>query len=144
MQQDIHVVMSGWVQAEKLAVERVGKPGQGMPVRHIVSGESPFHGRPRQARPDVRILRNVLIVVIAEETVVNHGVVRHKHNGGQQQTQQQRAFRRRLKQLGGSRDSRSFEAFRCRGRGRRTHGFNDSEPDTKDSRGRTAKREFPW
>jgi tetratricopeptide (TPR) repeat protein len=44
------------------------------------------------------------------------------HNGGQQQTQQRRAFRRRLKQLGRRRAPRRLEAFRYRGRGRRTHG----------------------
>src|SRR6266853_2740696 len=43
-----------------------------------------------------------------------------------------------MKQIGTSRDSRWLEAFHYRGRGRRTHEFNDSDSDTKDSRLRTA------
>src|SRR6266849_3880957 len=43
-----------------------------------------------------------------------------------------------MKQIGTSRDSRWLEAFHYRGRGRRTHEFNDSDSETKDSRLRTA------
>src|ERR1700694_3492861 len=109
-----------------------------MPVPLVKSGKRPFHGRPCQPRLHMRIAGDVSIVVIIEEPVMTYGVVEHKHNGGQQQTEQQCASCRRLKLVGGSQDSRSFDAFRNRGRGRRTHECNDSEPDTKDSRRKAA------
>ena len=138
VQQDIHVVGSGRMQAEKLTVESVGKPGQGMPVPLIISGKSPFHCRPRQARLHMRVGRDVSIVVKIEEPVVSYRVIEHQHHGGQQQTQQQGALRRRLKQLGGSRNSRLFEAFRHRGSARRAHGFNYSH--SRNQRGRDGRQ----
>ena len=97
VQQDIHVVWSGRIQAEKSIVESVGKPGQRMPVPLIVSSKSPFHCGPRQARLHMGVGSDVSIVVKVEEPIVNYGVVDHQHSGGQQQTQQQGALRRRLK-----------------------------------------------
>ena len=142
VQQDTHRVMSRRVQAKKLAVESVGKPGQGMPVRLIISGKSPFHCLPRQARPHMRVVRDVLIVVIVEEPVVSHGAVEHNHNRNQYQTQQhtqqqtpqQGAFLGRPKQLGGRRSPGCFQALRCHGRRRRTHGHDYCDSAINDSR----------
>src|SRR6202011_2596596 len=74
VEQDTDVVVAGRFQAEKLTVESMGEPGQRMPVRLIISGESPLDGRPRQALPHMKVTRDIAEVVIVDERVVNHRV----------------------------------------------------------------------
>jgi len=72
VQQDVHDVRSDGAQAEKIAVELMGHPGQWVPVGLIARAESPFHVCPRQALGYVSVIGDVVNVVIIEELIVNN------------------------------------------------------------------------
>src|ERR1700691_2838521 len=144
MHEDAHVMMPGGVQSQKFAVERVREPGQRMPVRLLVCGESPLHSRPGQAGPYVRVVDDIGVVIIAEKAVTSYRVVASQHGNGQQQTQQQSARVGRSKEPGGRWRFPFIRAFRYRGGARQTHEYDYSERDRKDSRERTEGYEFRW
>src|ERR1700733_2576707 len=89
VQDDATVVMTNRIQPEQLAVERMGQPGQRMPIRLIVSCESPLDRVPGEARAYVLILENVAFVVVVDEAVVGHGVVDGEDDCGQYETPHQ-------------------------------------------------------
>ena len=71
MHEHVDFVVAGGVQAEKLAIERVRKPGQGMIVLGVKRRERPFHRIERETRLYRRIDGDVHVVVIVKKAVVN-------------------------------------------------------------------------
>ena len=75
VKQKVGVVMSGWVQLEKLVVQRVRKPRQRMPVRFVIGRERPGNGLPIQPRLDRSVLDDVSLIVVVDEGMAVHRVV---------------------------------------------------------------------
>ena len=67
MQQQVHVVMAGRIELEKLAIQGVRKPGQRMPVGLIESCERPMHRVPVQPLLHVQVVRDVTRVIVIDE-----------------------------------------------------------------------------
>jgi hypothetical protein len=71
-------VMSGRVQVKELIVERVGKPGKGMPVGVLRGGPCPGDRRGAESIVDVWIFSDVAIVVIVDKGMPVDRVVERK------------------------------------------------------------------
>jgi hypothetical protein len=57
-----------------LAIKHVREPGEWMPVTGV-KPKGPGQAVPRQARLDPRIVSHILLIVIIDETVLQHGQV---------------------------------------------------------------------
>src|ERR1035437_522426 len=77
--------MAGWIHAEQLYVERVGGPGDGMPIGQLGGVKRPGNGVPGQSGADVRVLNDVVRVVVVEKGSATGWIV--KSDGGQYQQQ---------------------------------------------------------
>ena len=66
------------IQLEELVVESVRQPGNWVPVGVIKTRECPLHGVPSQTRAHMRVIRNVAVVVVVHESVMNDGIVESK------------------------------------------------------------------
>ena len=60
-------MMATRAQPKKVAIQHVGKGGQGYPVGNLGVGESPANGRQRQSLLNDGVLENVKLVVVAHE-----------------------------------------------------------------------------
>src|SRR6478609_3897902 len=72
------------IHPKELAIQRVGKPRQWMPVRGIISSERPGDSVPAQTRFNVCVLSYVMVVVeIDKRVVANRQVGEHsqQHHG---------------------------------------------------------------
>ena len=92
VQQDADFVVGRGVHAKELAVERVREPGERMVVCGVVGSECPFDGRPVKTRPNMRIARDVGVVVVVEKSVVGGGEIAEEDGGDQKQTENQSVF----------------------------------------------------
>jgi len=81
--EDAREMMASRIKGKKLIVERVGKPGNGMPIAGGGGGESPPDGGPTQPTADVRVARDVYAIIPKDEAMSKHGSV--KGNGGEGQ-----------------------------------------------------------
>ena len=63
-------MVSGWLEAEELAIEHVGEPGQRMPVAGVAGGESPTPAVQAETAPDHEVLGHIVRVVEVEELAV--------------------------------------------------------------------------
>ena len=80
MQEQIHYVVAGGMQLEKLAIQGVRKPGQRMPVGLIKSCERPMHRVPVQPLLHVQVGRDVTRVIVIDKRMLVDGIV--KRQGG--------------------------------------------------------------
>jgi hypothetical protein len=95
--QEIYHVGAGWVEAEDLEVERVGEPGERMPVGGCIGSESPLHGVPREARLDVNVVGYVdIVVVIDEGEMADWGIDCQRGDGEQKGKKDRLSFGLRL------------------------------------------------
>lgn len=65
-------MMLAGVEAEKLHVEHVGKPGQRMPVGLVGCGERPHGAFAMKSLTDVHVLGDIPVVVIVDELAREH------------------------------------------------------------------------
>src|SRR5438552_17104707 len=96
MQQQAGQVMARWVQAEKLAIQHVRKPGHGMPVAGMAA-KRPKQGLGGQASAHVGILGYIFLVIIVEKAVAKGGQV--KGQRGQDQGQADQALTPQIPRL---------------------------------------------
>ena len=89
MQQHIGQVVAGWVQAVKLAVQRMRYPGKRMPVARMES-ECPDEARKSQPRLDVAVLRHVLLIVKFDEVISKRRQIDQQRSQRQAQAQKPR------------------------------------------------------
>ena len=75
MDQKAGEVVTGRILMEQLPVERVRQPGERMPVSLLGCGESPGDRFPSEAVADMKILRDVAVVVVIDERVAVDRVV---------------------------------------------------------------------
>ena len=94
VQQKIDVVMSGRIEAEHIAVERVRYPAEGNPVHPVHGGERPLDGVPCQAVVDVRIVHHIEVIVESEEGMRVSWRVKTDDNQCQHRTQHSGTGRR--------------------------------------------------
>ena len=102
MQQQIHIVRAGGIEIEELAIERVRKPGDGMPRADMIGGEGPAHGVPGEAVLHVRILRDVESVVVVDEGIVIDAGIERDSDDDEGEAEHELALPRRYvrRQLG--------------------------------------------
>src|ERR1700737_1197731 len=96
MNQHAGEVMSGWVQMKELVVERMGKPGKGMPVGLLGGSQCPGDGRGAESIADVGIFGDVAVVVVVDEDMPVDRVVQRKCDDDEEKTQDDVAFVGRL------------------------------------------------
>src|ERR1035437_3149668 len=89
--------MAGWIHAEQLYVERVGEPGDGMPIGQLGGVKRPGNGVPGQSGADVRVLHDVVIVVEVEKGSATDWIVKRDASQYQQQANDQAQVLGRLK-----------------------------------------------
>jgi hypothetical protein len=75
------------VHAEKLHVQHVRKPRQGMPVAGVSRGKGPNYVSTRQTTSYVRVLADVVGIVIAHKVVAEHLCVDNEDHNRQNQTE---------------------------------------------------------
>jgi hypothetical protein len=63
-------MVSSWIEAEELAIEHVGEPGQRMPVAGVPGGESPTPAVQAEAALDHVVLGHIVRIVEVEELAV--------------------------------------------------------------------------
>ena len=80
------------IQSENLAIQRMGKPGQRVPVGLLKRGERPSDSAPVNARAHLRIFDDIAIVVVAQEFGAEHAVVKRQGTQRQQQAKNQAAL----------------------------------------------------
>ena len=84
VQQEVHEVVHGRVQAEALHVGHVRQPGERMPIALVKGGQRPAHVFPGQPAEDMAVLRDVRGIVEKDKIRVPHAGVRHERNYRQQ------------------------------------------------------------
>jgi hypothetical protein len=87
VQQNVCQVMPGWLQAVKLAIQHVRKPGQWMPVAGM-EPKCPDQAVAGQASLNVRILRHIFLVIVGEEVMTKRGQVKRQSDQAQGQADQ--------------------------------------------------------
>ena len=90
MEKQTDGVMPGRCQPEKLAIQRVRKPGEWMPITEIIGGQSPSHYLPGQTLPHERIVCHVFGVVIIEEIRMQHPPIADQRRRDQRQANEGR------------------------------------------------------
>lgn len=63
------------IELEELTIQGMGQPCERMPVGSLKAGEGPFHRIPGQARANMGVIGDVIIVVEVGEVVMNDGIV---------------------------------------------------------------------
>jgi len=72
MQKQTDDVMTGSIRAEKIPIQHVGKPRQGMPITEICGCDCPFHACRIDARLDMNIFRDVCRIVEVDKIIVGN------------------------------------------------------------------------
>ena len=93
MEQYICAVMASRFELKELAIQGVRKPGHGMPIGLIVAGESPLDRVPVEPGLNVDIFRDVGVVVVIDEWVMNRRVVERGGSDYQQKTENKYSLR---------------------------------------------------
>ena len=78
MEEQVRQVMAGWPQPIELAVEHVRKHRDRMPIARDLAVPDPGKALRAQARLDIRIRRDVIGVVIADEVMASHWPIDHQ------------------------------------------------------------------
>src|SRR5690349_721236 len=81
-------MMTAGVQMEQLPVERMGKPGQGMPVSGVKAGQGPTQVGPGEPVLDVPVLDDVAKIVKVDELVVCNRPINEEDGSRQGKTNQ--------------------------------------------------------
>ena len=68
-------MVAAGLRSPELDIQHVGKPGDRMPVADMKLFKSPHHTVWRKTTKDMRILRDVEVVVVVHEIVMTHGGV---------------------------------------------------------------------
>ena len=68
------------VYAEQLAIEHVRKPCQGMPVARVLIRERPLQTPPTQSGADGGILKDIIVVIVINKTVMARGPVNRQRS----------------------------------------------------------------
>ena len=89
MEQEARQVMARSIRCEQLAVERVGEPGERMPIRRVRGRERPDHDFPIQAALHHRLGGDVVGVVVSDEIIVNARQKRPDRKHQQRETEQE-------------------------------------------------------
>ena len=84
MEQHTREVMSCRIQAKQRAVERVRHPGQRMPVPLFAGSQGPEQRTCCQSLADMRILRDVAVVIVIDEWMASDWIVDRQCDNGQQ------------------------------------------------------------
>jgi len=72
MQQDIYKMMRACVRAEKGDIKHIRQPCQWMPIAAGQRGDSPVQPFTRHALFDLRIIRNILIIIKLNVFIATH------------------------------------------------------------------------
>jgi hypothetical protein len=83
---DVDHMRATGVQAEDLAVQHMGKPGERMPIIGLAVNEGPFHAGPSQALEDGGVVVDVVVVVIGDELVIMGGPIDGQRDGNEERT----------------------------------------------------------
>src|ERR1051325_1053702 len=89
MEQKIGEMMTGRVDAEKLAIEHVRQPGQRMPVAGVGGAESGTNRVPMQPAQDHRVFGHIVRIIIIDEAVLKHGPIGGKGECAQEEAGQE-------------------------------------------------------
>ena len=80
-------MMTTRIPFKNLAVERMGEPGQRMPiVRNVGRPERPLSGAPSQALLYLEVPRNINVIVEIYEWVITYGIVESYGSNEKNQT----------------------------------------------------------
>src|SRR5208282_2834938 len=74
------------VQPEDLAIECMGEPRDGMPVRLFRTAKRPAHCLPRKPGPNLQIVSEVNLIVVIEKGSASDGVIKRQGSQNEQQT----------------------------------------------------------
>jgi hypothetical protein len=85
-------MVAGRVQSKKLDIERMGKPGQGMPVGLFKRGERPCNGAPVKTRAHMLVLDYIAVIVVTEESGMCGAAVERQSTRRQQQAKNRGAL----------------------------------------------------
>jgi hypothetical protein len=77
--------MSRGIEVKQRDVKGVGYPGEWMPVRLFGGSQGPRDGLASQSIADVRILRDISIVIVVNKWVVVYGIVEKQRNHREKQ-----------------------------------------------------------
>jgi hypothetical protein len=75
MKQDVDEVMCSGIQAEELAIEHVGQPGDRVPIKRMSIDERPNDSPPGQTGADSWIVEDVIVIVVLNEVEVSSGPI---------------------------------------------------------------------
>ncbi len=92
VQQDVGAVVLAGIERIEVAVERVGEPGQGMPVGVMEGGEGPGHGVPLQPVLHMPVVADVGVVVGVGEGIVADRVIERESGKHQQAAEREGRF----------------------------------------------------
>jgi hypothetical protein len=67
VEKQIREMMAARLEAENLTIRYMGQPGQRVPIACVSDVESPAQGLESQARMDVRVPADVLMVIVIDE-----------------------------------------------------------------------------
>jgi hypothetical protein len=70
VKKNIREVRAGWICSIQLTIQRVGKPGERMPVLRVTRIKGPDKGLPGEPSLNVFILRDVVLIVKIDEGMV--------------------------------------------------------------------------
>ncbi len=77
MQQYVGAVVASRIELKQLAIQSVREPGHRMPIGLIVGGESPRYRVPSETCLNVEVVRDIAIVVVIDERMLNRRIVKN-------------------------------------------------------------------
>jgi hypothetical protein len=95
--------MAAGVQIEQVDIQRMRKPGYGMPVSGVVRGESPSHGVPVKTISDMSVVGNVNVVVVVDEGMAFDRIIKSNGKNDKQKTKKVEMPAGRSQQSGATR-----------------------------------------
>lgn len=122
MNQETGEVVPGRILMEKLPVQRVRQPSQGMPVSLLPGSEGPSDRLPGQALVDIRVFSDVTVVVVIHEGVAVDRVVKREGGDHEEKTKNDVPLFGRGEKAGGL-----FRRLSCRGRQQKNLTTEDTE-----------------
>ncbi len=87
MQEQVHFMMPGWIELEKLYICGVRQPGQRMPVGCGVGGERPRHRAPVQTGLYMEVVEDVVGVIIVGKRMAANRIVKGESCNNQEETE---------------------------------------------------------
>src|SRR5579862_509056 len=98
MDQQTGEVMSCSIEMEELVIQRMREPGQRMPISLLGRSERPTDRIPAEAGANVRILGDVTIVIVVDETMPVNRVIDRQRGHYEQKRKNKIPLLRRSKQ----------------------------------------------